>query len=252
MGILIANFRDLGGLTGYNNQIIKTGKIFRSSQLSGLSKEEMDDLIQLDIKTIVDFRNKSEREQNPDDPIPNATYVSIDVLDNSNDLSPDITTIMNNANQINKLMDTIYASFVTSETANKGYSKFLELILSDEGTPLVFHCTFGKDRTGYGAALILKILGVSEKDILSNYIDSNQELKQFNQGLLDQLKKAYGFSDENIQEITPLLQVNSSYLEHTFLIIKNEYQDFDSYLEKALDFDQSKLTLFRKKFLVDE
>ena len=40
-------------------------------------------------------------------------------------------------------------------------------------TPILFHCTAGKDRTGVAAALILKALGVSREDIVEDYLLTN-------------------------------------------------------------------------------
>lgn len=248
---MIANFRDLGGYASSNGQIVKKGQIYRSSQLSGLSQEETNELVALNIRTIVDFRNQTERTANPDDSVPDATYVSLDVLSEASAASPDVKTMLTNLSQAETLMDTVYTNLVMSKSACAGYQKFLDLLLTKEDVPLVFHCTFGKDRTGYGAALILKILGVSEKDILANYTESNEALKTFNQQLLDQVKQAYKLSDTQSQQLVPLLGVDPNYLKHAFQTITANYQTFDNYLDKELNVDQEKISAFREKFLVD-
>lgn len=248
---MIANFRDLGGYIGNNGRVVKKGQIYRSSQLSNLSEEEINDLVALNMQTIVDFRNQTERKANPDDSVPRATYVSLDILSEASAASPDVTTMLNNLTQAETLMEDVYTSLVTSKSASAGYREFLDLLLTKEDTPLVFHCTFGKDRTGYGAALILKILGVSDQDILANYTESNDALKNFNQQLLNQLKQAYKLSNTQSQQLAPLLGVNPTYLKHVFQTITANYQDFDTYLEKELAFDQAKVTAFREKFLVN-
>ena len=43
---------------------------------------------------------------------------------------------------------------------------------------VLFHCTAGKDRTGVVAALLLWLAGVSEEDILADYIVSGPYLQQ--------------------------------------------------------------------------
>ena len=43
------------------------------------------------------------------------------------------------------------------------------MLASDDGTPALFHCTAGKDRTGMTAALLLSVLGVDEETILDDY-----------------------------------------------------------------------------------
>lgn len=248
---MIANFRDLGGLIGHEGKEVKKGQIYRSAQLSDLSKDEINQLEELTIHTIVDFRNDREREATPDTQIPSVTYISLDILDKDSAISPDITTMMSNIDQGKKLMGDVYTSLVTSKDAQEGYRRFLDLLLTEGDIPLVFHCTFGKDRTGYGAALILRILGVSDRDILVNYVESNQALKTFNETLLNQLKDAYHLTELQLKQIAPLLDVDPCYLNRAFQLIDDKYTSFDSYLEEALHFDQTKIAAFREKFLVD-
>ena len=40
--------------------------------------------------------------------------------------------------------------------------------------PLVFHCTAGKDRTGFASALLLTLLGVPWETVLEDYLHTNQ------------------------------------------------------------------------------
>ncbi|MCL2193389.1 MAG: tyrosine-protein phosphatase, partial [Treponema sp.] len=49
------------------------------------------------------------------------------------------------------------------------YLEFFEALLDANG-PVLFHCSTGKDRTGVAAALLLMALGVSDVDIVANYI----------------------------------------------------------------------------------
>ena len=72
------------------------------------------------------------------------------------------------------LMEDTYRAFVLDNTP-----RFKELFahLLDNGEPLVFHCTAGKDRTGLAAALVLYALDVSESDIWHDYLLTNQLFK---------------------------------------------------------------------------
>jgi len=48
---------------------------------------------------------------------------------------------------------------------------FFQALLDADG-PVLFHCSTGKDRTGVAAALLLMALGVSEEDIVKDYMRS--------------------------------------------------------------------------------
>jgi len=52
----------------------------------------------------------------------------------------------------------------------------------------VFHCTAGKDRTGWAAASTLLLLGVSTGDVFADYLLTNDQLRPALQPLLDQFR----------------------------------------------------------------
>jgi protein-tyrosine phosphatase len=45
----------------------------------------------------------------------------------------------------------------------------LEVIAAPDSTPVVVHCTSGKDRTGLVIALVLSLLGVSDDDVVADF-----------------------------------------------------------------------------------
>lgn len=246
---MLANFRDLGGLTGASNRQVKKGIFFRSASLDNLTPEEIHYLVSLKIRTIVDFRNENEKKEKPDTLFADVSYVPIDIFGASANYSPDVKTMMTSLEQADTLMENVYADFVTSKQAQEKYKQFLHLLLNRDTTPLVFHCTFGKDRTGYAAALILKILGVSEKDILTNYLNSNQALAEFNRHMLTEMNQKLHLSEQQLNQIKPLLQVDQSHLTLAFQTIKDNYQSFDNYLQTILAFDSDKVNYFRNNYL---
>lgn len=249
---MLANFRDLGGLIGFNNLQVKKGIFFRSASLDNLTSEEIHHLLSLKIRTIVDFRNENEKKEKPDTLFTNVSYVPIDIFGSSANYSPDVKTMMTNLEQADTLMENVYVDLVLSKQAQEKYRQFLHLLLEKDTTPFVFHCTFGKDRTGYAAALILKILGVSEKDILTNYLNSNQSLAQFNQHLLNEMKQKLCLSEQQLNQIKPLLQVNQKHLALAFQTINDNYQNFNNYLQTILAFDADKVNYFRSNYLTNQ
>ena len=51
----------------------------------------------------------------------------------------------------------------------RNFAKGVAAIADEEGATL-FHCRIGKDRSGVFAALLLKLLGVSDEDIIADYL----------------------------------------------------------------------------------
>jgi protein-tyrosine phosphatase len=69
-----------------------------------------------------------------------------------------------------ELMEDLYRRLVTDESGR--FAEFFGHLL-DEDTPLVFHCTAGKDRTGVAAALLLLALGVPQAVVEQDYLLTN-------------------------------------------------------------------------------
>ena len=69
-------------------------------------------------------------------------------------------------------MRGVYRHFVEEEYSRQAYRRFFEILLANEapGASVLFHCTAGKDRTGFGAALILAGLEVDRQTILDRII----------------------------------------------------------------------------------
>ena len=67
-----------------------------------------------------------------------------------------------------------YKKFIHSDSSKKAYRELIELILDEHNLPLVQHCRGGKDRTGFGAAIILLALGVREEWVIYDYTLTTQ------------------------------------------------------------------------------
>jgi protein-tyrosine phosphatase len=67
-------------------------------------------------------------------------------------------------------MQETYRGFVRHSTHR--FAEFFGHLL-ESGEPTVFHCTAGKDRTGFAAALVLRALGVPHEEVLVDYLQTN-------------------------------------------------------------------------------
>jgi protein-tyrosine phosphatase len=67
--------------------------------------------------------------------------------------------------------DVDWGAMYVQMTSREGgaFRTLFELAGSPEHTPLVFHCTGGRDRTGIGAALLLGTVGVGDEDVAYDY-----------------------------------------------------------------------------------
>jgi protein-tyrosine phosphatase len=67
------------------------------------------------------------------------------------------------------LFESANREIIDLPSARAGYQQLFEQIATAEHQPALFHCTTGKDRTGWAAAALLLLLGASREDV---YADS--------------------------------------------------------------------------------
>src|SRR5918996_443822 len=68
-----------------------------------------------------------------------------------------------------RLLPELYARLL-AQSAGRVCAALAAIASEVADHPTVFHCTAGKDRTGIVAALVLALLGVSEDDIVADYV----------------------------------------------------------------------------------
>ena len=167
-----SNFRDLGGYTGAGGQSVRWRRLFRSDHLAALSRHDTEAFQRLGVVRAFDFRGVHERAAVPYD-LPGVTQHALpieptvvqrmkDLLDAGEAVTPAHTV---------ELMQHTYRAFV-HDNAGRFAALFSHMLQSD--APLVFHCTAGKDRTGFAAALILLALGVPRTVVMQDYLLTNE------------------------------------------------------------------------------
>ena len=169
------NFRDLGGYRTTSGHTVRTGRVFRSGHLALLTDWDLDTLSRLGIKTVVDFRPRSEREMFGADRLPpDADYFELPIGD------PAAAAAVGRAferGDFTSLPDLGEANRMLVRDHAAELGKLLDLAADVDRHPLVFHCIGGKDRTGLGAALLLTALGVPWATVTQDYLRSNERIR---------------------------------------------------------------------------
>ncbi len=166
-----SNFRDLGGYVGEGGRTVRWRHLFRSDHLAALTPEDLTTFHALGVKRAFDLRGLAERAavsydlpgvaQYPLPIEPTVVQRMKDLLEAGEQITPELTV---------ELMQHTYRAFV-HDNAARFATLFQHLLESD--VPLVFHCTAGKDRTGFAAAMILQALGVPREVVMQDYLLTN-------------------------------------------------------------------------------
>ena len=219
------NFRDLGQITNKENQVIRKGLLIRSDDLANLTDNDLEVLNDYPIRTIIDLRTTYERSKNPDH-IPNSCNHEVHLDISSGHFENLVKQFKAGISNPKEFMFSIYEDFVLDKTCQIQYKKFFDIIQHKNRTPILFHCTAGKDRTGFATAMILSALKVDLDTILDDYMESNIYLEH---------KYAH------ILKINPdckyLIEVYPEYLEHSFRVIESNFGTIENYLTSILGID---------------
>jgi protein-tyrosine phosphatase len=114
-----------------------------------------------------------------------------------------------------------------------------------EKLPALFHCTTGKDRTGWAAAALLTLLGVPKEVVMEDYLRSNDYIIPMYQEAID------GFVAAGGEERIPLaiLGVKKEYLEAAFDQMREEYGSIEKYFAVGLGIDAARQQALRDLYL---
>ena len=166
-----SNFRDLGGYRTTDGRSLRWRQLFRSEHLAGLSPDDHRTLATLGLRRTLDFRGEAERAAQ--------AYTLAGVSQHALSIEPTVVQRMNDiassgqalsVARVTELMEELYHGLVLNQAPR--YADFFDHLLHTDG-PLVFHCTAGKDRTGWAAALLLLTLGVPREVVLQDYLLTN-------------------------------------------------------------------------------
>ena len=154
------NFRDVAGTgPGYptvDGGRLRRGVFFRSNELQ-LTDEETLTLTGLGLRAVHDLRTAVEVDAHPDAVLPGATWRHLDVTG----IPMDDVVELDDEPAALALMERVYRAFVEEPRARAAFGSLQRHLADGEG-PQLFHCTAGKDRTGWAAALLLHVAGVPD------------------------------------------------------------------------------------------
>ena len=217
------NLRDLGGYPAANGKTVKHGLVFRSDDLASLTGEEISRLSEMKLRTVVDFRSRQESLYSPD-MLPPTVVDEIAIPIDAGKLIGNFYGGTLNRRKTMGIMVSVYKQFARDFIPS--YAAFFQALADGKKTPLLFHCTAGKDRTGFAAALFLSSLGVDRKIIVDDYLLS-----------AECLKTKYVKGRDYDETMEPLYSVFPEFIAAAFEVVDGEPGGVDGYLRDRLGVD---------------
>lgn len=235
----ISNFRDMGGYVTEDGRKVKWGRLFRSADLSRATAADIEKIRALHLAWICDLRTLNEREKNQSPMFADEINEHMSFLESADPNKIAASEALNEhlLEDLNRQM--VHRVDVMQEFVNR----WLEL----KGKPFLFHCTAGKDRTGFIGAFILRALGVSLEQIKQDYSLTNIYWKP------DSLLQDEG-QHKQLSQLPPaiikaMIEARESYINAAFDEIEQRYGGFAAYWSEALGFTDDQLQSLRNDYL---
>ena len=222
-----SNFRDLGGYRTKDGRAVRRGAVFRSAHLGNLTQVDRANLGRLGVRTIVDLRGVSEAAETPH------RVDGIDCRIVGAHIEPGVGEKIRGAVADGTASPHLMMQFLTDHYRDyprrcaPGFRTLFATLSDGTHRPLVFHCTAGKDRTGFASALLLTLLGVPWETVMDDYLRTN-ELWTGHVGRYPEL---------DIDTRAAIVEARTAYLEAAFDVVRADFGGPEQFAERALSLD---------------
>ena len=254
----VPNLRDLGGYKTTDGATVKHGLLYRSNQLAKITPEDMEMIAELGLKNDYDLRTEGERTPLPDELPPGVNNIWLDVLKDAKGSAPtNLLALLQNPVEGNKELGDgkieavfiqSYRDFVSLPSAKTSYNELFTSLADQNKLPALFHCTTGKDRTGWAAAAFLTLLDVPMETVMEDYLRSNDYILPLYKEVIDGY--VAGGGEPSIPQA--IFGVKQEYLEASFDEMETNYGTIENYFSEGLGIDATIQKKIRDLYLEKE
>ena len=243
-----SNTRELGGYKTKDGRSLKWGVLYRSDKLSELTDADQEYLLQLGIKRVIDFRSSEEKQNEPDQLPSTLKYIEMPI-EADGAIRPKVEAILKGdlKEDVGAILVETNKEFISDFSGV--YKGFIESLIENQ-EPTLFHCTAGKDRAGFAAALVLLAVGVPEKIVIEDYMKTNKYTEETIQDYINKIN-LYSLGSVDAEILRPLLGVEERFIRAALDEIKQKYGSVENFIRDELKIrDESIIEL--KNFLLTE
>lgn len=258
------NFRDVTETAG-----LLPGRLFRSSELSGLDEVGRLELTRLGISDVTDLRSPAEVSRRGRGAVP--AGVSVHNLPFPAPVAETSRThtggeaphesswraMLTEASEedpaaaAHRWMTKEYESFPTLIGAHRAVRELITLLA--DGRSVLVHCFAGKDRTGFAVAVALEAAGVGRDAIMDDYLRSNTAVGRLRDTMLSGMRDREGITEDVVafaeSRLTDdVLGVRADYLSAARRVLEETYGGLPGYLAAA-GVDEHTVARMRERLL---
>jgi len=228
------NFRDFGGFATREGRFLKWGLLYRSENLARVPHREAPKLKRLGLETVVDLQTPNESKSRPDGVVREAGIRLLPVPIYPRREDP------GRVRQLAWFLSGGFGEFDPLQFVESYYRRIafdhpdqirriVTLISDAANLPILFHCTGGKDRTGFVAAITQLVVGVPRDTVLADYMLTEPLLEPRFDALIRRYRRMTLFRI-SADTIRPILEARREYLEQILDEVLERYGSIENYL----------------------
>lgn len=234
----IHNFRDYGGYAAEGGGRLRSGILWRSAHHVEATDADLDAVDALGLETVIDLRGDDEREMHACRRSDNFSARVLFAGGQTAGLAPHLQAAGGaiDAETARARMIDTYAGMPYRPALVATLRLYLSA-LSEYDAPSLVHCVAGKDRTGFAVAIVHRLLGVHEDDLMHDYLLTNTAGRieeRIAQGAAH-IRQRYG-GEIGDDAVRALMSVNPAYLDAALATVRRDHGDIAGYAETVLNF----------------
>ena len=246
------NFRDIGGLPTAGGGQVRSGILFRSEGPASFFEDHHAELSDLGFRSVADLRSTIERDAAPHGWCgPDCRILDLDMNTDLRAQGEDMWLSLGREQTDAHAVEVMSHNYGLMPQAFLPHlSRMVDALLAQD-TPMLVHCTAGKDRTGVVVALFLELLTVPRPVIMEDYRKSDifgQNLRVSGH-LKGDLQKTFGFVPPD-DMVAILIGVQDDFLLSALDMVATRWGWIEGYFEAA-GVDAERRTALRQLLATD-
>ncbi|MFC3444286.1 tyrosine-protein phosphatase [Sphingobium rhizovicinum] len=227
------NFRDIGGLPTADGGRVRSGILFRSEGPASFFEDHHAELSDLGFRSVADLRSTIERDAAPHGWCgPDCRMLDLDMNTDLRAQGEEMWMSLGREPTAARAIEVMTHNYGLMPQAFLPHlSRMVDALLAQD-TPMLVHCTAGKDRTGVVVALFLELLAVPRPVIIEDYRKSDifgQNLRVSGH-LKRDLQKTFGFVPPD-DMVAILIGVQDDFLLSALDMVATRWGGIEGYFE---------------------
>jgi len=245
---------------------LRDGAFIRAAHLADATDEDLQYLSSIPVAKVIDFRKDIEMIGKADRMVPGAEYIGLEI-DASGKIVSQATEDEKRLFTGNKQFDVkkfmvmaafnpmaqriaqeMYPNLTNDPDCQKQFARFFRLIIETENGAILYHCTQGKDRTGFASALILGALGADRETIVADFDATNRVYEEDVRQCCHNVRQMGG-KEAEIATVKSFLGANTDNFIKALDSIDKDYGSIEAYLKGPIGLTDQDIITLRERYL---